>query len=144
MSKASFYHGVALVRIIHHDAYETLRVYIDNNSSYLVNKDIGIYIKYSEKKLPPWIFTFSEEHIMEIVAMTTKLKNIYISLVCNEDGVCCLNWHEFATIISVDDRLFPKWIRITRMKNEKYSVFGKDGKLKHKVGNIDFPKKIFL
>ncbi|MFA5091433.1 MAG: hypothetical protein WC483_02275 [Candidatus Paceibacterota bacterium] len=70
------------------------------------------------------------------------LNNIFIILVCNDDGICCLNWKEFSTIISVYNINYPKWIRVGRRKNEKYSVYGIDGELKHKIGNSDFPNKL--
>ena len=64
-------------------------------------------------------------------------------MVCNEDGICCLNYKEFTDILSVENNVYPKWIRASRLRGEKYMVSGSDGKLGHKIGLSDFPGKIF-
>jgi hypothetical protein len=143
LSKISFFHGSALIQILNHACYKSVIKYREIGGSYLINNSIKIYIKYSQEKLPPWRFTFSKEHILETISMHNEGGNLYIVLVCNEDGICCLNWKEFETIISVENRVFPKWIAATRRKNEKYTIWGRDGKLKHKIGNSDFPEKLF-
>ena len=143
MSTVSFFHGAALIRVIRHESYRSVKVLEENDCSYLINDTVGIYIKYSQRKLPPWSFTFSEEHVREITEMGGSLEKVYVALVCNEDGICCLDWKEFATVISTESTTYPKWISASRMKGEKYSVSGRDGKLKHKIGNSDFPRKIF-
>jgi hypothetical protein len=118
-------------------------VYEDNNCSYIINESAGIYIKYSKQRLTEWRFTFSEDHVREITEMRERLGQVYITLVCNKDGICCLDWPEFTTVISTESESYPKWIAVSRMRGEKYSVRGSDGELKHKIGNIDFPRKIF-
>jgi len=75
--------------------------------------------------------------------MRERLGQVYITLICDEDGICCLDWNEFTTVISTESELYPKWIAVSRGKGEKYYVWGSDGELKHKIGNIDFPRKIF-
>ena len=122
MSSLSFFHGAALIRVIRHESFSSVNIYTGNNCSYLINGISGIYIKYSQKKLPPWNYTFSEDHVCEIVAMNESLGRVYITLVCNDDGICCIDWQEFATIISTENKTFPKWISVSRMKGEKYSV----------------------
>ncbi len=93
--------------------------------------------------MSPWPFTFSDVHITEIKELNSKFNKAFIVFVCNEDGICCLNFHEFSTIISLGNKKFPKWVRISRMKREKYSVSGSDNKLNYKIGDSDFPKKIY-
>ena len=143
MSTASFFHGAAIIRVIRHESFRSVKVCEENDCSYLINDDSGIYLKYSQKRLSPWSFTFSEEHVREIEDMNERLGKVFVGLVCNEDGICCLDWQEFATVISTESTMYPKWISVSRMKGEKYSVWGRDGKLKHKIGNNDFPRKIF-
>lgn len=140
----SFFHGAALIRVIRNESFRSVKVCKENDYSYLINDISGIYIKYSQKRLSPWSFTFSEDHVREVEEMSNRLGNMYIVLVCNEDGICCLDWQEFATVISTESKKYPKWISVSRMKGEKYSVWGRDGELKHKIGNIDFPRRIFV
>lgn len=143
LSIKDFFHGVALIRVIRHEVFGSVKVYEENDCSYLINDDVGIYIKYSQQKLPPWGFTFSEEHVHEITEMSERLRQVYITLVCNDNGICCLDWEEFATVISTESMAYPKWISVSRAKGEKYAVWGRDGELRHKIGNSDFPRKIF-
>jgi len=143
MSDVSFFQGAVIVRAIRHPSYKSLSVYEGNNSSYVINGSSGVYIKYSQKKLPPWNFTFLEDNVREIVEMKDGLERVYIVLACEEDGVCCLDWDEFRAVISVESTSYPKWISVSRAKGEKYAVKGSDTKLKHKIGNVDFPRKIF-
>lgn len=143
MNNVLFFHGAAVIRIIRHELFRTVEVYEENSCSYLVNKTAGIYIKYSKRGFNNWRFTFLEDHVNEIKEMRDRLGQIYVTLICNEDGICCLDWSEFTTVISTESKLYPKWVAVSRMKGEKYSVWGSDGELKHKVGNIDFPRKVF-
>lgn len=143
MNNISFFHGVAIIRVIHHESFRLIKVYDENSCSYLINEVAGMYIKYSQKRLAPWRFTFLEDHIYEITEMDRRLEQAYVVLVCNGDGICCLDWHEFTTVISVENKSYPKWIAVSRMKGEKYSVWGSDGELRHKIGNSDFPRKIY-
>ncbi len=143
INSITFFHGAAIIRVIHHESFRSIKVYDENNCSYLINEVAGMYIKYSQKRLAPWHFTFSGDHIHEITEMDGRLEQAYVVLVCNEDGICCLNWHEFTTVISIENKSSPKWIAVSRMKGEKYFVRGSDGELKHKIGNSDFPKKIY-
>jgi hypothetical protein len=143
MNNVLFFHGAAVIRIIRHESFRTVKLYEENSCSYLINRNAGVYIKYSKHGSTNWRFTFSEEHVREISEMRERLKHVYVSLICNENGICCLDWSEFTTVISTENEFYPKWIAVSRMKGEKYSVWGSDGELRHKVGDIDFPRKIF-
>lgn len=142
MNTLDFFHGAILLRIVNDNASKLQR-YQNNNSSYIINDQIGIYCKYSQKRISPWIFSFSQVHIDEIKRFEGDIGNLFIVLLCNNNGICCLNFQEFCTILSIESKNFPKWIKASRLKGEKYSVSGSDGKLKYKIGNIDFPHKIY-
>jgi hypothetical protein len=138
-----FFHGVVFSRMIGEKASRFEKIET-NNSSYIIDERIPIYIKYSQKRISPWIFTFTEAHIEEIKKVQNGFKEVFILLVCNNNGVCCLNYQEFSTVISTESNYFPKWIKAQRQKGEKYAVTGSDGKLTHKIGDSDFPRKIQL
>jgi len=142
MNNILFFHGAALMRIIRHELFKTVVVYGEKGCSYAVNETAGVYMKYSKRGASNWRFTFFKEHVDEITEMIERLGEVYIAFICNEDGICCLDWSEFATVISPESKLYPKWVGISRKKGEKYSVWGSDGELSHKVGNSDFPRKI--
>ena len=142
MSKINFFQGVVLSNIVNkHDVYLTR--YKGNNSSYIVNQEIGLYIKYCQNRISPWSFSFSEEHVGEIEKINKEFLKCYLVLVCNQDGICCLDYKEYSNILSVESSIYPKWIKASRLRGEKYMITGSDGKLGHKIGNSDFPNKIF-
>ncbi len=142
MKNTDFFHG-AVFSIIIDNSPSFIKKYDRNNSSYIINDKTSIYIKYSQKRISPWTFGFAKTHIEEVSRLKDELENTFIVLVCNDNGICCLTYHEFCTVISVESNLFPKWIKARRQKGEKYGVTGSDGRLTYKIGDSDFPQKIY-
>ena len=133
-----FFHGAAFCKLIHNKKIYSIVTYptIDN-ASYVINSGIGIYIKYSKKRLSPWRFTFKKEHQDEILEMKKRFGAVYILLVCNDDGIVCLEYKQLKLVL---DYLHEEteWIAVYRGRREKYSIEGSDGKLKFKIGVNDF------
>ena len=135
--------GWGIVRLIHDERTSKIKLY-SGNHVYVINDSVCIYLKHSSKRLSPWNFTFLPEHIKEIQNIRRKINNLYTVLICNDDGICCLNFSEFSQLIYIGDFGKSKSIRISRSRREKYSISGSDGKLRHKIGDSDFPRKIFV
>ena len=138
------YHGLVLSRLLHNSKNQiSIEVYPSKyNSSYIVNENTGLYIKYSKKRLSPWRFSFLKEHQDEIYQMKKLLKNVFIIFVCHNDGIAALSHDELKMILDEEHEEI-EWVAIKRRRREKYSVSGHDGKLKFKIGESDFPGKIF-
>jgi len=52
-----FYHGAVLSGLAHADRPVSLKLYpTSSNSSYVINDTIGIFVKYSSKRMSPWKF----------------------------------------------------------------------------------------
>jgi len=141
MYNYTFFHGSALVRLLQDSRVRELSLKLDNNG-YLVNNSAFIYLKHCTKRLTPWSFTFLPEHIKEITEMRKLFSNTYIVLICSDDGVCCISYDDFSRLIYIGDTDKSKTLRVSRTRGEKYSISGSDGNLTHKIGNIDFPRKI--
>ncbi|MCK5601444.1 hypothetical protein KAR91_06240 [Candidatus Pacearchaeota archaeon] len=139
-----FYHGVALCKIIHNAPHATIKLYSENNnSSYVVNGNFGIFIKYSTKRMSPWQFTFTKAHVNELFEMMQNLRAVFLVLVCKDDGVVCLNSEEIKALIDNNINKTQS-LSVARKPREKYRVScGKCGKLRFKIGNNEFPAKIF-
>jgi len=132
LNQSDFFHGVLLTKLLD---YQELN--IKNHpyfSAYIINNRV-YYIKYSKKRISPWSFSFSETHVSELIDLKRQYETVYIVLICNEDGICCLNFEEFKTVIAVENPNYPKWIKATRQKREKYAVTGSDGRLTYKIGD---------
>jgi hypothetical protein len=139
-----FFHGLVFARILH-ATQRTLSLrpfHSVSNAAYVINDTIGIYIKYSSKRLTPWRFTFKSEHQKEIDLLKANLKDVFLLLVCNDDGVVCLNYSELRMLLDCQHDPI-EWISATRHKREMYSVKGSNGELGCKIGQNEFPDKLF-
>jgi len=141
-----FYHGAVFTRLMNSCSPELcITAYSGKNyNSYRLgagNRSAGLYIKYSTKRLAPWSFTFTAENQYEILEMKLALDEVFLILVCGQDGIVTLNYQEIKQIL--DDNYHPtEWVSVTRRKNQMYAVKGKDGALDFKVGDAEFSRKI--
>lgn len=137
------YHGAALCRIVHDERTRSIRLLNKNrNSIYLVNDRIGIYVKYSTKRLTPWLFTFNPAHVAELLDLGNKTDKVYLVLVCRDDGIACLGFNEVQMVVDASlDR--PQGISISRKPREKYKISGPKGEIKYKFADNQFPNRIF-
>lgn len=139
-----FFHGVVFARLLHAKQEQiSIKPYpTEDNASYVLNDKIGIYIKYSTKRLSPWRFSFQKRHQDEILEMRKTIGETYLLLVCNDDGVVALSFDELRQVLNeVHDDV--EWVSVARTKRKMYAVKGSDGELEFKVGKDDFPDKIF-
>ena len=139
----AFYHGASLAMLLHYGA-DSLRIEqypSSDNSSYVVNNTIGVYIKYSTKRMSPWHFFFENKHKTELVKMASKYRLVVVMLVCRDDGVVGLTLNEFEQIAEISNDA-TQWISITRRPREKYSVKGTKGRLSYKIAMTDFCEKV--
>ena len=139
-----FFHGVVFSRLLHGtQRLVSIRAFHpESNAAYVVDDSIGIYIKYSSKRMTPWRFTFSPDHRKEIEKLRASMPKVFVVLVCNDDGVVCLSHAELKTILDDQDESH-QWMSATRHKREMYSIEGSNGRLECKVGKDDFPNKLF-
>ena len=67
---------------------------------------------------------------------------IFVVLVCGEDGIACLSKAEYSALL--DDEFEPvEWIKAQRMAREKYTLSGSDSSKPFKVGDNEYPLKIY-
>jgi len=137
------YHGIVFSKLLHfsRQPIKVEQYPSSDNASYIVNDYIGIYIKYSTKRMSPWHFSFERRHLSEINDMSTRYSQVVILLVCRDDGVAGLTISEYRRIIN-DAAETREWISVSRKQREKYAVKGSSGKLLNKVGMMDFCEKI--
>ncbi len=138
-----FYHGVTFTKLIHSSIGKvSIRPFpTDGNSSYILNENIGLYIKYSSKRMTPWRFSMQKDHQDELLLMKNNLSEVFLLLVCGEDGIVTLSFDEVKQILN-DAHGDVEWISASRNPRKEYTIKGSDGKLGRKVGKSDFPGKI--
>lgn len=138
-----FYHGAVLGKLLH-EAKKDLSISLyptQSNSSYVLNNNIGLFIKYSSKRMSPWRFSLAKEHQDEILQIKNKLNEVFLLLVCGEDGIVTLSFEELKKILNETHEQM-EWISVTRGRNTEYKIKGSDGSLNYKVSKKDFPRKI--
>ncbi len=138
-----FFHGTVFAKLTHEAkiplTFETHPT--PDNASYVVNGKTGIYIKYSTKRLSPWRFSFQKRHQDEMLDMRNKYGEVYLLLVCNDDGIVALSSEDLKEILN--ETFEPvEWISVARTQGKMYTVKGSDGDLGYKVALADFPKNI--
>ena len=143
LNEYEFYNGVVLNRLIRKGKPIKIDVFpTSGNNSFMINEKVGLYLKYSTKKISPWRFSFTKEHQEEMKIMRDLLENIYLVLICGKDGIACIEYEELKQVL---DEYYEdvEWVSASRLKREQYSIKGSNGKLDFKIADTDYPKKIF-
>ena len=100
------YYGVVFIGILNsfRDHKFTFCEYnTKSRSSYLIelgSQRVGMYIKYSTKRMSPWGFTFKKEHQDEIEKMKKEICEVFVIFVCGEDGIAVLNCNELKKVLN--------------------------------------------
>jgi hypothetical protein len=144
INEFEFFHGAVLARMLH-ATQQTMAVspYSEfDNASYVINENVGVYIKYSTKRLSPWRFSFQKRHHEMIMQMNHDLGHVFVVLVCNDDGAVVLAFDEFREVVKSGSTT-GQWISAARNRGQMYLIKGSDGKLSFKVGKDEFSEKIF-
>ena len=102
------YHGAALTQVAEHPQFTAINAFShaghSSRSGFLVNHDVGIYLKYASKKTKrfgEFVFTFSTDHIAEIDALSKKAEKVFIVFVCVQaKEICCIRRNELHALIT--------------------------------------------
>tara|TARA_B100000900_G_C20037514_1_gene496590 strand:- start:37 stop:486 length:450 start_codon:yes stop_codon:yes gene_type:complete len=143
LNEYEFFNGVVLNRLIRKGKPIKIDIFpTSGNNSFMINDKVGLFLKYSTKKISPWRFSFTREHQEEMKIMKDLLKDVYLVLICGKDGIACIEYEELKIVL---DEYFEdvEWVSASRLKREQYSIKGSNGKLDFKIADSDFPKKIF-
>lgn len=138
------FHGLVLGRIVR-DARPSITIgsfKSEDKSTYVLNNCLGLYIKYSSKRLSPWQFSFQKPHLEEIESLNRTFGQVCVSLVCGNDGVTVLTYQELRAVLDKQGEQ-SGWVSVRRKRSGMYDVHGSDGKLRFKIAQSDCPKKVF-
>ena len=128
------YQGAVLAQLID-DAAEgvTVRELVEGGRlhSYILNERIGLHIKHSAARLPPWQFTFTAANCVSLMQLRQEYKQVFVVLVCWLDGMVCLSIDEILEITEEEQPL-QGWVRAERGKNEWYTISGPRAVLPYK------------
>lgn len=125
------YHGAAIRELIVGSGRPVrIETYDDMGrvNTYRINGAIGVHIKHSAKRLPPWQFTYLEDNLAEIQRLVEQCRSVWLIHVCGQDGIVVLSHSEFCSINPVDAET-TSFVRVDRDRNTMYRVNGTGGKL---------------
>ena len=113
-----FFNGVVLNKLIRKGKPVKIDIFpSSSNNAFTINDKIGLYIKYSKKLVSPWRFGFQREHQDEFKIMSDLCKMSFLILVCNKDGIVCINNKTLKTIL--DDKYEDREIIVFCKKNSQ-------------------------
>lgn len=101
------YHGAALNQIAEHPDFTAInglrRQKVLSRSAFIVNNNIGVYLKYATKPVgafDEYRFTFHFDHQEELRRLKSKCDRVFLVLVCVQDKhICCLPYHQFRNMV---------------------------------------------
>ena len=133
IAEFELYHGAAIRELIvgacvpvKIESYDNLgRV-----NTYKINGELGLHIKHSSKRLPPWQFTYSIDNLNEIRELAAHCSSVWLVHICWQAGIVALSLSEFLTI-NPPDAETTNFVRVDRDRNKMYRVNGTKGRLTH-------------
>tara|TARA_R110002110_G_scaffold51005_5_gene150277 strand:+ start:2369 stop:2812 length:444 start_codon:yes stop_codon:yes gene_type:complete len=130
-----FYHGALLHELtLNHGGAVTIEPR-DNHgrpNTFILNSKVGVYIKHSTKRLSPWTYTFTKEHLSEVQALCEYVSTVYTCFICGDDGIGCVPIEGIISILGPAES-DQAWIRFERRSNKMYRVSGANGELPNKL-----------
>ena len=131
ISEFEQFHGAAIRDLIV-GAEKPLRIEASDDhgrvNTFVVNDEVGIFLKHSSKRLPPWQFMYTNEHSDEIDRLANRCRKVWLLHVCGRDGVVVIDLGEFQLMNPVDAET-TRFVRVDRDRNTMYRVNGTGGKL---------------
>ncbi len=122
------YYGTVFTSLFEEASDIRIKKVSDNDSAYILNDSLGLYIKHATARLSPWNYSFRTNDFAIIDQMGIDVKEIAFGLVCGFHGVC---------LISSDDlkvaggNFTGESLRVTvrTMRGGSWKVSGTSGEL---------------
>lgn len=130
-----YYHGVALRDVVVCRRPQNTSIRLADNrgrlNSYVLNDRLGLHIKHSSSRMPPWQFVFGGDTLNEIDELKEHAGAVWLALVCGEDGVVFLPEADFSCVNEKSS--VAAYLRVDRDKRAMYRITGSSGPLRKAV-----------
>jgi hypothetical protein len=97
-------------------------------NTFMLDDEVGLVIKHSTARLPPWLFTYDDRQLEEIEDTRWSAKAFWFAHVCGQDGVLSISYDEFRAINPVTFET-TAFVRVDKGRHTRYRVFGTAGEL---------------
>jgi hypothetical protein len=103
------YHGAALTQIAEHPQFTAINAFKHegetSRSAFLVNTDIGIFLKYAATKptktYKEYGFVFRKDNLDELVKLKSHFEQVFLCFVCVAAAeICCISYEDFLNLIA--------------------------------------------
>lgn len=102
---------------------------------------LGVYVKYSRKRLSPWTYSYDQDHQSELKNIARTTGEAFSIFINGEDGYACIDYQELRELL--DDHFDEvEWVRVQRRLRESYRISGTDGFRERPLAQAAFPQKI--
>jgi hypothetical protein len=129
-----YYHGVAIRDIIVCRRPQRVSLRLADSrgrlNSYVLDDELGLHIKHSSARMPPWQFGFGQDTLLELDDLRDSVRAIWLAFVCGEDGVVFLPESD---LLAVNPSSSGAYLRIDRDKRAMYRINGSGGPLRKAV-----------
>ena len=126
IAEYKLYHGAVLSELVDISEVDLVIGELQEEgrlTSYILNQRIGLHIKHSTSRPPPWQFTITKSNLLELFTLARLYRTVFVALVCGTDGIAVLSLEEVAAI--VDTSASEKaWVRVDRSRGQQFSISG--------------------
>lgn len=151
------YHGAALTQIAEHPQFTAINSFKHNGatsrSSFIINTDIGVYLKYATKARRPFdefSFTFLTPNLGELEELESHFQKVYLGLVCvAAKQICAISYDQFNGLLAArreakggDESIYT--VLVTVPTRQRFRVYvNQPGERKKSLGTVIVPRNTF-
>jgi hypothetical protein len=134
INEFKIYHGSALAELLDDadTAISIRRLDLQNNAIYILNDRVALYVKHSTARISPWRFSFTLEHVQDLVKLMTDHEDTYLVLVCGKDSIGVANPKQIGKLLNLKNPT-PSWVSVQTGHNTGLTVEGSNGALREKL-----------
>ncbi len=134
INEFKIYHGSALAELLDDgDAAITIkRLSLQNNAIYILNDRVALYVKHSTARITPWRFSFTIEHVQDLVNLMRDYLDTYLVLVCGKDSIGVANPKQIGKLLNLKTPT-PSWVSVQTGHNLGLTIEGSNGSLREKL-----------
>jgi hypothetical protein len=122
------YYGIVFTSLFEEVSDVRLKKISDNDSAYVLNNRLGLYIKHTTARISPWSYSFRTNDFAVIDQLELETTEIAFGLVCGFHGVCLISSQDLKVAGGVfqGDALR---ITVRTMRGGSWKVSGTAGEL---------------
>ena len=91
------YYGIVFTSLFDEVSKVGVHRFKENDSSYILNGTLGLYIKHATARVSPWNYSFRTTDFQILNEMEREVKEIAFALVCGFQGVCLISTSDIET-----------------------------------------------